>query len=195
MHARYYSLLRALAAALPVAFLAILPAEGQSVRTQHTLSLDDPAAAPKARIADVAWMAGTWTAPAFGGTAQEVWAPPLGDSMVGSYKIVRDGETTMYELFALVEDEGSLTIRLKHFNADLSGWEDVAEYVSFPLVRLEATAAYFDGLTYRLTEDGTLLTHLALTRDGQDEEVEFRYRPAGHERGAREAGAPSNPNP
>lgn len=148
---------------------------GQSTRTDNTLALDNPSNMPLAVIEDVGWLAGHWRTAAFGGHAEEIWSPPFGDSMMGMFKIVRDGSSTLYELFTLVEENGSLVIKLKHFNADLTGWEQADEFVAFPLVRLEPDAVYFAGLTYRRVDESTLRAYLALSQEGELSETVFHY--------------------
>ena len=52
---------------------------------------------------------------------------------------------------AITEDAGSLTFRVKHFNPDMTGWEEKDETMDFLLVELGENEAYFDGLTLRRT--------------------------------------------
>jgi hypothetical protein len=72
---------------------------------------------------------------------------------------------------------GSLEYRLKHFNADLTGWEEKAEVVRFPLVAVEPDAWYFDGLTIRKEGQGGMIAAVRIgNRDGTSREAVFRYR-------------------
>ena len=48
-----------------------------------------------------------------------------------------------------MEEEGTLVLRLKHFNADLTGWEEKDGMLIFRLVAAEPCAAYFHALTLR----------------------------------------------
>ena len=45
-----------------------------------------------------------------------------------------------------------MVLRLKHFNADLTGWEEKDDMVTFRLLGLEPCAAYFHGLTLRCAD-------------------------------------------
>ena len=58
---------------------------------QNTLKLGDNKS-PKATLADIAWLSGHWRGEAFGGITEEIWSPPLGDSMMGSFKLVSEGK-------------------------------------------------------------------------------------------------------
>ena len=158
------------------------PASAQSRNTEHTLKLDDPANAPAASIDQVAWLAGSWEGDAFGGRFEEYWAPPSAGTMVGTFKLIMEGETTMYELALIVPEGESLVLKLKHFNADLTGWEEKAEHVSFPLVKLGDGVVFFDGLTYRRKGPGLIQVHLVVGRDGEVSEEELLYKavPRGH---------------
>lgn len=131
-----------------------------------------PAADP---LSDVAWIAGHWQADALGGRCEEVWAPPQGSSMVGKFKLVDDGNIDFHEILSLAEEQGSLALKLKHFNADLTGWEEKDEVRVFPLVKIEPEAAYFDGMTFRRIGPDTLQVHVAISREGAVEEAEFLY--------------------
>ena len=78
-----------------------------------------------------------------------------------------------YEFLLLREKEGSLELRLKHFNPDIVGWEEKDVFVTFKLVAIEPQAAYFSGLTYRLEGDA-LKIYLAMRGDGGElKEITF----------------------
>ncbi len=97
-------------------------AAAQTRPTPNTLGLGPGQPLPRATLADVAWLAGHWQGPALGGLSEEVWTAPLAGSMMGSYRLVRGDSVIFYEILALVEADSSLVMRLKHFNADLTGW-------------------------------------------------------------------------
>ena len=75
----------------------------------------------------------------------------------------------------IVEDKGSLSVKLKHFNADFSGWEEQDGFVSFPLVKLTADAAYFDGLTYRRDGPDRLKVYVAIKKGEELHEEELLF--------------------
>jgi hypothetical protein len=82
--------------------------------------------------------------------------------MMGMYRLIKDGKVAFYELLTFVEEEGSLTLKLKHFNADLTGWEEKDKFVTFRLARVAADAVYFDGLTFRRDGPDRMTIFLAL---------------------------------
>jgi hypothetical protein len=96
--------------------------------------------------------------------------------MMGMFRHVKDdGSVNFYEFYLFAEEGQSLTQRLKHYSPALAGWEDKDEYVAFPLVALEAGAAYFDGLSYVLREDGSLAVAVRIE---EETVAQFRYRRA-----------------
>ena len=94
-------------------------AAAQSQRTQHTFKLDDPDSRPTATLADVSWLVGNWSGEAFGNTFEEGWNPPSAGSMIGFFKLMDGDDVVFYELLLLVEEQDSLSLKVKHFNADL----------------------------------------------------------------------------
>ena len=118
-------------------------------QTANTIRLAPGAPRPKAQIAELAWLAGRWEGEGLGGSIDEVWSEPAGGAMVGYFRLVRDSKPVFYEILTLLESEGSVELRLKHVNPDMTGWEEKNGYVTFRLVRQDATGAYFEGLTFR----------------------------------------------
>jgi hypothetical protein len=92
----------------------ILLSGSSVIRAQHAT----------ATLSDFAWLAGHWTGPGLAGAAEETWTGPAGGSMLGMYRLVREGKVVFYEILTLTEKDGSVVLRLKHFNPDLTGWEE-----------------------------------------------------------------------
>ena len=164
---------------LAVACLLLAPCApsvlAQERLTERTFKLKPGARPPAATIADMAWLAGHWTGQALGGTSEEMWSPPAHGTMMGMYRLLRDGKPVFYELLTLVEENGSLVLRLKHFNADLTGWEEKDKSLSFPLVAKEPGAMHFEAMTFR-PQGKTLTVYLAIgQKDGSVKEETFGY--------------------
>lgn len=120
---------------------------------QETRVGEDGFESPPATLADMGWLVGQWQGTGIGGaTATESWLPPTGTTMVGTFiQQTDEGAIRFTEHMYLMEEQGSLVLRLKHFNADLTGWEDKDGVVTFRLLALEPCAAYFHALTLRCT--------------------------------------------
>jgi hypothetical protein len=166
---------RGLAVALLLACFAA-SMQGQEKMTERTLKLGPGAKSPQATLADMAWLAGRWVGPALGGEAEEIWSPPKAGSMMGMYRLVRDGKPVFYEFQTLVEEGGSLILRLKHFNPDLTGWEEKQKTIDFPLAGLGEGIVQFEGMSFHREGDAKLTVYLAIERkDEAVHEEAFHY--------------------
>lgn len=147
------------------------------VFAQNTLSLDSTQSSPNASIHDVAWIAGHWQGEAFGGVVEEIWSPPLGGSMMCVFKLVVDNEVRFYEIVTISEENETLILRLKHFHADLKGWEEKDETVDFPLVKIGTNRAYFDGFTFEKISDHQMNIYVMIGGgNGKAQEMKFPYK-------------------
>lgn len=165
-------------AGVVVASMALIPfaAHAQERLTEHTFKAAAGAAPPPATIADIAWFAGHWMGAALGGVSEEIWSPPDSGSMMGMYRLILDGKPVFYELLTLVEENGSLMLRLKHFNADLTGWEDKDRTEDFPLVATEGKAMHFEGVSFHPDGENAATIYLAIRQeDGSHREEVFQY--------------------
>ena len=133
---------------------------------------------PPATLDQVDWLVGQWTGTGVeGAQAHESWLSPSGGTMVGTFvQETDDGGIMFTEHMYLVEQDGSLAIKLKHFGPDLVGWEDKEGMVTFRLIALEDCAAYFSALTYRCDGDDGMVVAVRTDSDGPDiEELTFRF--------------------
>jgi len=147
----------------------------QSMDTK-VLKLEEGTMSPSAKISDITWIAGHWRGEALGGIVDEIWYPPAGGQMMGVFRLTSDQNVQFYEIFTVSEEEGSLILKLKHFNADLTGWEEKDEIVKFPLVKLGDKIAYFDGLTMEKIDDNHLTVYVIFhQKDGKQNVGAFSY--------------------
>ncbi len=146
------------------------------ISAQHTLQLPEGATSPKANLEDVAWIEGHWTGEAFGGTAEEIWSAPMGNSMMFVFRMVNDGKVSFYESGHIQQLDDSIILQLKHFDGDLKGWEERDETVDFKLVKLEPNKVYFEGLTMEKMGDDQMNVHVLIEERGNAEEILFAYK-------------------
>lgn len=164
---------------IPTAALSLVMAGGslaQTMVSNNTLQLDEETPRPAARIADVAWMAGYWRGEGLGGSCEEIWTLPAGDRMQGIFTLSREDGLSFSEAMTLVEEEGSLVLKVKHFTPEFVGWEEKEDFISFPLVKLGDQVAWFRGLTFRRKGDSELLIYISLTSQGKRTEHELKLR-------------------
>lgn len=152
------------------------PVNSYSQSFENTVAYDSLIGSPKATINDFSWIEGYWKGEAMGGIIEEVWTAPLAGSMMGSFKMVEGNTVIFYELETLTEEEGSVILRLKHFGADLKGWEKKDDSVEFKLVKFSENRVYFDGLTFELLNDNELNIYVVIEEGDSSEEVRFNYQ-------------------
>ena len=160
--------------------LLALPAFAQQplTLTPNTLRLAPGQASPPAAIADVAFLVGHWAGEGLGGVFEEVWTAPKQGVMVGMYRGLKaDGAPVFNELLVIREEQGSLMVRLKHFNPDMTGWEEKAQVVTMPFVARRDGVVHFDGMAFKVTGPDTLTCYLAIEdkKAGTVREATFTY--------------------
>lgn len=144
---------------------------------QNTKAFTENTVVPKATLANVSWIAGHWKGDAFGGIAEEIWSPPLGDSMMFVFKLVSDGKVSFYEIGHIQEVNETLVLQLKHFHGDLKGWETKDETVDFKLVAIKDNRIYFDRFTIEKISATEINMYVVIgSEDGTSEEVKFNYK-------------------
>lgn len=139
------------------------------------------AAAPRASLADLAWLAGRWVGEGLGGIAEEVWLPESGGAMLGTFRSLQGGQVGFYEILTLAANtSGQLELRLKHFHPDLKGWEERDQVQAWALTRVEGEAFAFGPILFR--REGAEMLAVTVTMklaDGSRKDEVFRFRRAG----------------
>ena len=132
---------------------------------------------PAATVDELGWLVGEWVGEGISGAAREVYSAPMGGAIAGHFVQLGPNGVAFYEFVTIAPDGPSLAYRIKHFNADMTGWEEKAEVRSFKLGAREGDAWYFDGLTLRRDgPDGLVSAVTVQAQDGTQREYVFRYR-------------------
>jgi uncharacterized protein YciI/ketosteroid isomerase-like protein len=151
---------------------------GQKKLTEHTYEYDGTTKV-SASIHDLNWLTGRWSGEGFGGWLEEIWSPPAGGQMLATFRMLENGKPVFSEICQIMEEGGTLTYKVKHFNPDLTGWEEKNEFVTFQLVKIEPNAVYFNGLTM-IEKNGKCDIWLAMKQnDGSFSEEHLVYRKEG----------------
>ena len=130
------------------------------------------------KIEDFRWLAGYWRGEGLGGVCEEIWSEPLGGSMIGIFRLLRDGEPVFSEHMRLGPDAQGFALKVKHFTPEFVAWEDREDAVRFPLDELRPREAVFGGLRLRGTDEGDLEVTLRLkNKDGETRDEVFHFRP------------------
>ena len=127
-------------------------------------------------IDDFAWMTGHWEAEAFGGIAEDIWAPPRAGYMVGLFRSTTDKGVNFYEIITLGEQDGIFMMRLKHFTAELHGWETKDETVDFILADRGENIWYFKALTIERHSADAMTIYVRLRSSEGTNIVPFRFK-------------------
>lgn len=149
---------------------------GAQKEMQYTKRLSQDQRSPDAQIKSLDWLAGTWVGEAFGGTFEEVWSPPSGDSMMGMFKLTNEGTTSFYELIIIREIENTLILQLKHFGDDLKGWEEKDETMDFKLVQMEPDAVHFEGYSFYRKSNDQVDCYVVIDDEGKKTEYKFEFK-------------------
>jgi len=150
---------------------------GYIAQAQNTISFKNGSASPAASLANIEWMTGHWKGEAFGGITEEIWSPPLGSSMMFSFKLVVENKVNFYELGHVKEVNGTLLLQLKHFGGDLKGWEKKDDTIDFKLVKIAENKLFFDDFTFERISDQEINLYVVVgNEDGSEKEVKFNYK-------------------
>ena len=146
-------------------------AYGAEPRTENTYKLSEGEERPAATIEDAAMLVGSWTGTAFGEKMEETWNPPSGGTMVGTFKLFSGDEPAMYEIMLLSVEDGTLSLKVKHFNPDFTAWEDKADYINFRLVAFSEDELHFGGISFYRRGDDAIDGYIVMKNaDGIREE-------------------------
>jgi hypothetical protein len=74
-------------------------------------------------LQQLAFLSGRWTSDSAEGDEEEYWSQPMGESMVGTFRVVKDGKAVFYEFWAIEVEDDKAIFKMKHFDLGLLGWE------------------------------------------------------------------------
>jgi hypothetical protein len=96
--------------------------------------------------------------------------------MMSAFKVVINGKINFYEFVTIVEENGSLTLRLKHFHADMKGWEEKNVTQDFKLVKITPNRIYFQSFTIEKVSSNEMNMYVVIGKEGKRDEMKFNYR-------------------
>jgi hypothetical protein len=157
-------------------FTVAMGATAAEPRTENTFTLSEGEERPQATIDDAAWLAGSWTGTAFGKRFEEHWNPPSAGTMVGLFKLMDDDGVSFYEILLLTVDEGSLSLKVKHFSPDFTAWEEKGDYVDFRLVKIEEDALHFAGISFYRRDENNIDGYIVMKNGEEIAEHHLKYQ-------------------
>jgi len=143
--------------------------------TEHTFKLSEGESHAAATLEDAHWMAGSWTGTAFGSNFEEVWNAPSADSMVGLFKLFDDDGVGFYEILLMTVEDGTLSLKVKHFNADFTAWEEKGDFIDFRLVKKEDNALHFAGISFYRRDENHMDAYIVMRNGDEVTEHELKY--------------------
>jgi len=127
-----------------------------------------------ADIDSLSWLAGCWENAGPSATTEEQWMKPLGGSMIGMSRTVKDGKTRWHEFLQIRQDGDSLV-----YIADPSGQKKTV----FHATTITANEVVFENpehdfpqrIIYHLNDDGSLHAHIEGMQKGKERVEHFPY--------------------
>lgn len=145
-----------------------------SVSFSQVKTLETDQTPGKGKVEDLTWIEGVWVGTGLGGDCEEVWMPAVDGHMIGTFRFWEDGKLVFSEFMNIVQEGETFSMKLKHFNPDLSPWEEKDKWTTFQLVEVGDNFVSFTGLTMQRIGDEMLL-QLVLTENGVRRIEEFKY--------------------
>lgn len=145
-----------------------------SVSFSQVKTLEKDQTPGKGKVEDLSWIEGVWVGTGLGGDCEEVWMPAVDGHMIGTFRFWEDGKLVFSEFMNIVQEGETFSMKLKHFNPDLSPWEEKDKWTTFRLVEIGENIVSFSGLTMQRIGDEMLL-QLVLTENGIRKIEEFKY--------------------
>jgi hypothetical protein len=138
------------------------------------------------QITDLSFMAGKWVTKGEWGDMEEHWSAPMGNSMMCSYRCVKDGKVLFYEFIVIEQQDGvGPVMKLRHFSPGNIAWEEKDKPYDYPLMYLDEGVARFErpdkktSLTFqRLAPDKLKVILERQEKDGKWVQDEFHYTAA-----------------
>ncbi len=109
-------------------------------------SLAQTGAVPaKTAIEDLGFIAGKWKTSHAWGEMEENWSAPLGNTMMCSFRCVKDGKLLFYEFITIEQpEEGVPVMYLRHFGPENIAWEEKNQPYKLSLTHLDQNKAVFE---------------------------------------------------
>lgn len=140
----------------------------------------------KAAVDQLSWVAGPWRGTLNDRTIEQHWMSPLGGSLVGMYRSIRDNRASLYEILTMEQQGDEVFLRIKHFapGPGLVSQEAKDQSADHVLVKLEARTAVFEGsaggnpvrVTFNSPDQDTLNITVERQREGKPVATEFKYK-------------------
>lgn len=152
-------------------FLILLITITSNANCQSTV-----ASAEKSQWEQISWITGDWIGDGFGGVSYESWTGPIAGIILCTYRHVSEGKNNFFELISVSEnEEGDLQMKLRHFNPDMTAWEDKEGQLEWKLKEITDSSVTFGPCTYKRIGDDKMEISLIMNNDGKIETEIFNF--------------------
>ncbi|MHA2239588.1 MAG: DUF6265 family protein [Candidatus Hodarchaeales archaeon] len=86
---------------------------------------------------------GNWRGKIGNDIVDEYWSATLADSIMGMFRWEKAGKVSFYEFVVIDKIEDKIMLKIKHFHANLTGWEERTDFVHYVLHEVTATRIVF----------------------------------------------------
>ncbi len=107
------------------------------------------ASPPQSDLGALRWLAGEWQGDGPTGRVEAFFLPPSAGTMAAVLRRIREGRVLGYAIATIAEQDGSLLLRLKRFDAQLAGRESQDSPLPRRLVAISDAEVAFEGIRVR----------------------------------------------
>jgi Domain of unknown function (DUF6265) len=112
---------------------------------------------------------------------EEYWSKAVGNSMVGTFRVIKSDNSVFYEFWAIEVEDGKVIFKMKHFNHGLVGWEEKNDVIHLVMtVKSERNIVFANSdnsLSLQYERKGDELTgELKRVKAGKIDEDTFHFR-------------------
>ena len=133
-------------------------------------------------LSDITWITGIWRGEEDGTVIEEIWSGVEGSNLMGMFRFVKGGNPRFYEFMTIGADSAGIGLDIKHFDPDMTGWEERDASERFVLDQVTGWKAVFrhdteqtTSLVYERREDSLRIT-LHKVKDGRPVTSGFSFR-------------------
>ncbi|MFX0210252.1 MAG: DUF6265 family protein [Candidatus Hodarchaeota archaeon] len=124
---------------------------------------------------------GNWQGKIGDDLIDEYWSIHQANSMMGMFRWIKDGKISLYELMVIDNVGDKIVLKIKHFNSDLTGWEEKMDFVHYVLVDVTDSEIIFGSddpnekgrLIYKKLSENKLISILEMSKSDQILKFEF----------------------
>ncbi|MHA2297478.1 MAG: DUF6265 family protein [Candidatus Hodarchaeales archaeon] len=126
-------------------------------------------------------LTGNWRGKIGDDIVDEYWSIPLANSMMCTFRWIKDNKVSFYEFVVIDNNDEKTTMKIKHFNDDLTGWEEKTDFIHYVLLEVTDSKVIFGSedpnekgrLIYEKPSDDKLVATLEMAKSDQILTFEF----------------------